>query len=114
MVGDATANYPPLTVKKSPSSHQNPAGNNPAGKLSGGELSISHILGTTDIMSASSDLLSLMDMGNNGSGGAGNMESTPGLSEFALLVLREICSQEWVLERCLETPEELCRGGNVY
>lgn len=64
-MGDATANYPPLTVKKSPSSHQNPAGNPTAGKLPG-ELSISHILGTTDIMSASSDLLSLMDMGANG------------------------------------------------
>ncbi|KAI5712973.1 hypothetical protein M8J75_012739 [Diaphorina citri] len=48
-----------------------------------------------------------MDMNNS----ASTMESTPGLSEFALLVLREICSQEWVLERCLETPEELCREG---
>ncbi|KAI5713129.1 hypothetical protein M8J76_012279 [Diaphorina citri] len=46
VVGDATANYPPLTIKKSPSSHQNPAGSNTAGKLPG-ELSISHILGTT-------------------------------------------------------------------
>lgn len=34
--------------------------------------------------------------------------SAPGLSELAQFVLREICSQEWVLERCLQNPEELC------
>uniref|UniRef100_A0A8D9FIE5 Mediator of RNA polymerase II transcription subunit 12-like protein n=1 Tax=Cacopsylla melanoneura TaxID=428564 RepID=A0A8D9FIE5_9HEMI len=103
VVGDATANYPP-PVKKSPSSLQNTPSNPP--KLPG-ELSISHILGTTD-MSASNDLL-LMDLV---SGGSGSMEtSTPGLSEFASLVLREICSQEWVLDRCLGTPEELFREG---
>lgn len=37
-------------------------------------------------------------------------ESVKSLSEFAQHVLREICSQEWVLERCLQNPEELCRS----
>ena len=36
------------------------------------------------------------------------METTVGLSDFAQHVLRQICSQEWVLERCLQNPEELC------
>lgn len=30
------------------------------------------------------------------------------LSEFAQFVLREICSQEWVVERCLQNPEIIC------
>lgn len=39
----------------------------------------------------------------------GNSDTqAPGLSELAQFVLREICSQEWVLERCLQNPEELC------
>jgi len=33
--------------------------------------------------------------------------SNAGLGEFAQHVLREICSQEWVLELCLQSPEEL-------
>jgi hypothetical protein len=36
------------------------------------------------------------------------METAVGLSDFAQHVLRQICSQEWVLERCLQNPEELC------
>lgn len=39
----------------------------------------------------------------------GNADTqAPGLSDLAQFVLREICSQEWVLERCLQNPEELC------
>ena len=42
-------------------------------------------------------------------GGTTSMiETTVGLSDFAQHVLRQICSQEWVLERCLQNPEELC------
>jgi len=30
------------------------------------------------------------------------------LADFAQHVLKQITSQEWVLERCLQNPEELC------
>lgn len=40
-------------------------------------------------------------------------ESTASLSAFANHVLREICSQQWVLERCLSHPEELCDMDNL-
>lgn len=43
----------------------------------------------------------------------GNSESTASLSAFACHVLREICSQQWVLERCLCHPEELCHNDNL-
>lgn len=42
-----------------------------------------------------------------------NAESTASLSAFANHVLREICSQQWVLERCLSHPEELCEMDNL-
>lgn len=38
-------------------------------------------------------------------------ENTSSLSEFAQHVLRQICSQEWVLERCLQNANELCQTG---
>nr|CAD7411497.1 unnamed protein product [Timema cristinae] len=41
-----------------------------------------------------------------GCGGAHS--GAEGLSDFAHHVLRQICSQEWVLERCLQNPGELC------
>lgn len=40
-------------------------------------------------------------------------EGTASLSAFAWHVLREICSQQWVLERCLSHPEELCHPDNL-
>lgn len=58
MVGDATGVRPGILLKKSPSGHQTP---NHSGKMSG-ELSISHILGTSDILGNSSDNLSF-DLG---------------------------------------------------
>lgn len=42
-----------------------------------------------------------------------NAETTASLSAFACHVLREICSQQWVLERCLCHPEELCHNDNL-
>lgn len=42
----------------------------------------------------------------------GNAESTASLSAFACHVLREICSQQWVLERCLSS-DELCHVDNL-
>ncbi|XP_066905955.1 mediator of RNA polymerase II transcription subunit 12 isoform X3 [Halyomorpha halys] len=65
------------------------------------ELSISHILGTSDILAASRDDL-LMELS------AGSMTPSGGLSELAQVVLKEMCSEEWILERCLQRPEELC------
>lgn len=58
MVGDATAVRSGVAVKKSPSGHQTP---NHSAKMSG-ELSISHILGTTDFSGSSTDNI-LLDLG---------------------------------------------------
>lgn len=38
-------------------------------------------------------------------------ENASSLSDFAQHVLRQICSQEWVLQRCLQHAEELCQRG---
>lgn len=72
------------------------------------EVSISHILGT----SWSGDLD--LDMGSSSFGvgcrtnfGAAN-EHVP-LSSYARYVLRQICSQPWVHQRCLHNPEELLK-----
>ncbi|KAK8738152.1 hypothetical protein OTU49_004073, partial [Cherax quadricarinatus] len=35
------------------------------------------------------------------------------LADFARYSLRQICSQEWVRERCLKIPEELCSAENL-
>lgn len=43
------------------------------------------------------------------SAGACRSNETSSLSDFAQHVLKQICSQEWVLERCLQNPEELCK-----
>ncbi|XP_014240194.1 mediator of RNA polymerase II transcription subunit 12 isoform X2 [Cimex lectularius] len=67
-----------------------------------GELSISHILGTSDSLGGARDEL-LLELG-----GGNNISSNGGLSELAQLVLKEMCSEEWVLERCLQRPEDLC------
>lgn len=48
---------------------------------------------------------------NNSS--ANTNEGPTSLSAFAWHVLREICSQQWVLERCLSHPEELCHPDNL-
>lgn len=40
-------------------------------------------------------------------------ENTSSLSDFAQHVLRQICSQEWILERCLQNPEDLCQNGMI-
>ncbi|XP_065336450.1 mediator of RNA polymerase II transcription subunit 12 isoform X5 [Cloeon dipterum] len=66
---------------------------------SSGELSISHILGTSDLLGANDD--PLLDV-------SGQRLEKAGLSEYAQHVLQQICSQEWVLVRCLQNPENLC------
>lgn len=127
VVADATASHSktltsvgPMSNKKSAPSPApgsmtpNSASNSGSSKGAAGgpgELSISHILGTSDILGGGDDL---MDLGGlNGASGLGGPGGGPdmaniGLSDFAQHVLREICSQEWVLERCLQNPENLC------
>ncbi|CAH0557477.1 unnamed protein product [Brassicogethes aeneus] len=86
----------------------------------GTELSLSNILGTSDLHGVDGPNLDLaVDMEVCGSrtshrqSSTGNAESTASLSAFANHVLREICSQQWVLERCLSHPEELCEMDNL-
>ncbi|RZF38411.1 hypothetical protein LSTR_LSTR006537 [Laodelphax striatellus] len=138
VVGDATANRNPpsgssstlAAAKKSEGAGGSVGGSGGSGVggVGGGsgggsqgqksELSISHILGTSDILAAGADDL-MLDLGvvdlepvtrstQRGSG-QGGVDGGGGLSELALRVLSEICSQEWVLERCLQNPEELCQ-----
>lgn len=94
-----------LVTADTTSKHSKPTKKEPSSKiatpLGGGELSISHILGTTDILGGGHDLLGL------GSGTNNLNETTTSLSDFAQHVLKQICSQEWVLERCLQ--EDLCQ-----
>lgn len=40
-------------------------------------------------------------------------ENAPNLSEFAQHVMKQICSQEWVLECCLKNCEEMCQDENL-
>lgn len=73
------------------------------------EVSISHILGT----SWSGDLDLDFCSSNFGVGGGRNSfggatENVP-LASYARYVLRQICSQPWVHQRCLQNPEELLK-----
>jgi len=118
VVGDATAREGKTASSKSKpeqsqqmhlSSTSGGSNKTPISGSSGGELSISHILGTSDILGSGDDpLLDLGSIASSMGGTTSMMETTVGLSDFAQHVLRQICSQEWVLERCLQNPEELC------
>lgn len=104
VVGDATAHISALSGGKR-SGLNTPVHPGSTPKSMGG-VDISHILGTSDlgIMSGNEDaLLDQPQMNQN--------ENASSLSDFAQHVLRQICSQEWVLERCLQNAEELCKPG---
>ncbi|XP_076661232.1 mediator complex subunit kohtalo [Halictus rubicundus] len=115
VVADATAGKQPPKKPDVPMNHSSKAGG-PAsvgvgvGVSTGGpnELSISHILGTSDILGGGDDLGLDLAMSSSSSSAGITTENVKGLSDFAQHVLRQICSQEWVLERCLQNPEELC------
>ncbi|XP_057325001.1 mediator of RNA polymerase II transcription subunit 12 [Microplitis mediator] len=108
VVGDATAGKQPPKKPDVPTVHSG-KGSGPASVGGGaGELSISHILGTSDILGAGDDLGLDLAMSSSSSSAGLLSENVKGLSDFAQHVLRQICSQEWVLERCLQSPEELC------
>ncbi|KAK8720073.1 hypothetical protein OTU49_013593, partial [Cherax quadricarinatus] len=66
------------------------------------QASISDILGTSD-----------MGSGSNDSDMMGKDADKASLADFARYSLRQICSQEWVRERCLKIPEELCSAENL-
>ncbi|RXG58705.1 Mediator of RNA polymerase II transcription subunit 12 [Armadillidium vulgare] len=66
------------------------------------QASISDILGTSDVGNGSND----SDMLGKGADKAC-------LADFARYALRQICSQEWVRERCLKGPKELCSKDNL-
>ncbi|XP_014477352.1 PREDICTED: mediator of RNA polymerase II transcription subunit 12 [Dinoponera quadriceps] len=113
VVGDATAGKQPAKKADVPLSHSSkgagPASVGVGVSSSGpGELSISHILGTSDILGGSDDLGLDLAMSSSSSSAGMTTENVKGFSDFAHHVLRQICSQEWVLERCLQNPEELC------
>ncbi|XP_032668438.1 mediator of RNA polymerase II transcription subunit 12 isoform X2 [Odontomachus brunneus] len=115
VVGDATAGKQPPKKADVPLSHSSKGGG-PASVGVGvgvsssgpGELSISHILGTSDILGGNDDLGLDLAMSSSSSSAGMTTENVKGFSDFAHHVLRQICSQEWVLERCLQNPEELC------
>ncbi|XP_026323522.1 mediator of RNA polymerase II transcription subunit 12-like isoform X2 [Hyposmocoma kahamanoa] len=99
MVGDSTARD----------------GGKPGGKKS---CELSHILGTSDTVptDAQLELMSMVDSEMSGghrtprgSGGVGStlLDSSQSLSSLARRVLAEICSEEWVLQKCLQNPDEL-------
>lgn len=66
------------------------------------------LLGTSDILGGGEDLGLNLGMASSSSGVGLNTENFKGLSDFAHHVLQQICSQEWVLERCFKKPEDLC------
>lgn len=68
---------------------------------------LSHILGTSDLSILGNTDENMLDLTPSNA----NQDSTASLSDFAQHVLRQICSQEWVLERCLQNAEELCQQG---
>ncbi|XP_020279147.1 mediator of RNA polymerase II transcription subunit 12 isoform X2 [Pseudomyrmex gracilis] len=115
VVGDATAAKQPPKKVDMPLSHASKGGG-PASVGVGvgvsssgpGELSISHILGTSDILGGGDDLGLDLAMSSSSSSAGLTTENVKGFSDFAHHVLRQICSQEWVLERCLQNPDELC------
>ncbi|XP_032453194.1 mediator of RNA polymerase II transcription subunit 12 isoform X4 [Nasonia vitripennis] len=108
VVGDATAGKQPPKKPDTQMPHAK-GGPGSVGGSGPGELSISHILGTSDILGGSDDLGLDLGMSSSSSSVGMTTENVKGLSDFAQHVLRQICSQEWVLERCLQNPEELCQ-----
>lgn len=74
-----------------------------------GGVDISHILGTSDLGILGGVDEPMLDLSQ--SHHLMQNENATSLSDFAQHVLRQICSQEWVLERFLQNAEELCQPG---
>lgn len=72
------------------------------------EVSISHILGTS--WSGDLDLdLGSSSFGTSGRNPLGGAAENVALATYARCVLKQICSQPWVHQRCLQNPEELLK-----
>lgn len=78
----------------------------------GGPIDLSHILGTSDLGMLGDADEPMLDISHlsvpNAAAVAVQNESASSLSEFAQHVLRQICAQEWILDRCLQKPDDLC------
>lgn len=66
---------------------------------------LSHILGTSDLNTLNDRDDMMLDLQQHN---VAQNEHISSLSDFAQHVLKQICSQEWVLERCLQTADTLC------
>ncbi|GAB0086625.1 Mediator of RNA polymerase II transcription subunit 12 [Sergentomyia squamirostris] len=82
-------------------------GSTPKSMGSAGDLS--HILGTSEFGLLGNCDEPMMDSSQQNH--SVHSENASSLYDFAQHVLRQICSQEWVLERCLQNAEELCQPG---
>ncbi|XP_055373234.1 mediator of RNA polymerase II transcription subunit 12 [Condylostylus longicornis] len=69
---------------------------------------LSHILGTSEhnVLNENDDMM--FDLHHPNHHNANVHEQHASLSDFAQHVLKQICSQEWVLERCLQASDKLC------
>ena len=97
----------PADGKSSRSSGSGGGSNSSSNNRMGGEVSISHILGT---LSGDLDL----EMGSSSFGsGRGSLgaaaDQNVSLATYARYVLKQICTQPWVHQRCLQNPEELLK-----
>ncbi|XP_055677088.1 mediator of RNA polymerase II transcription subunit 12 isoform X2 [Lutzomyia longipalpis] len=82
-------------------------GSTPKSMGSAGDLS--HILGTSEFGLLGNCDEPMLDSSQQNH--SVHSENASSLYDFAQHVLRQICSQEWVLERCLQNAEELCLPG---
>lgn len=78
---------------------------------SSNEVSISHILGTSWSGDLDLDMGSSNFFTSRNSGGASSENVT--LATYARYVLKQICSQPWVHQRCLQNPEELLKSDGL-
>lgn len=105
VVGDATAGKTPSKKSDIQIIHSGRGGPGSVGGSGQSEL-LSHILGTSE----KGDDLGLDSVLSSSNSNFGLIaENVKGLSDFAQYVLQQICGQKWVLERCLQNPEELCQ-----
>lgn len=82
----------------------------------GSELSISHILGTLsgdlDLDMGGSSAFGANGGGGRGGLGGGGVENVS-LATYARYVLKQICTQPWVHQRCLQNPDELLKSDGL-
>ncbi|KAG5680297.1 hypothetical protein PVAND_009814 [Polypedilum vanderplanki] len=108
VVADATVNKTSYgSGKKSGLNTPVHPGSTPKSSMSG-PVDLSHILGTREDMGILGDDDMGLDLGS-ASNNLNSSENAPSLSDFAHHVLKQICTQEWVLECCLKNCDEMCK-----